>query len=460
VKVGSLRLRLAAAGAAAIAVALFVAGAGLILLFERHATRALVEDLDVYLRQLAAGVEIDSAGRLLIARSPADPRFAEPLSGLYWQAQGSGGEMERSRSLWDTFMALPSDTPEAGAVHRHDVVGPAGQQLLVAERLIKIPSATSERPVRIAVGADRARIAAARAAFTRDLVPALLLLGAVLGAAAWVQIGLGLKPLALLRRGVVDIRSGVRDRLPLAVPIEVRPLVDEVNALLDAQQGDVERARHRAADLAHGLKTPLAALAGDVRRLREKGEDGLATSIENVSETMRRHVDRELIRARLRSTPTSKMLGASELRTLIASIVATLGRTPAGEHVNLEIEVSERAAVPFGTSDLADVLGNLLENAVRYARSMVKVTAAPVGPSCRIEVEDDGPGVPIELRSKITERGERLDQRGSAGLGLAIVQDILEAYGWQVALGSSVLGGLKASIASSAASPPGDGTIR
>jgi signal transduction histidine kinase len=446
VKVGSLRLRLAAGGGAAILLALFVAGFGLILLFERHATRALMEDLDVYLRQLAAGVEIDNSGRLVVARPPADPRFADPFSGLYWQAQGTSGEVEGSRSLWDTIMPLPADTPESGAVHRHDAIGPAGQRLLVAERLIRIPYGTTEHPVRIAVAADWARIAAARSAFTTDLVPALSLLAMVLAAAAWFQIGLGLQPLAVLRRGVADIRSGASNRLPVGVPVEVRPLVDEVNALLDAQERYVHRARHRAADLAHGLKTPLAALAADARRLREKGEAILASDIESVSETMRRHVDRELIRARVRSSALPPKMQAADLSSLVGRVVATLARTPQGEHIDFEIDVTGEVTVPFDKSDLADVLGNLLENAVRHSHGRVKITAVPVGPSCRIDVEDDGPGVPTEFRLKILERGERLDESGNAGLGLAIVQDILEAYGWKIELGSSVLGGLKTTI--------------
>jgi signal transduction histidine kinase len=173
----------------------------------------------------------------------------------------------------------------------------------------------------------------------------------------------------------------------------------------------------------------------------------LAADIEAVSQTMLRHVDRELIRARVSSTVISDPMNASELRILVAGIVATLARTPRGEHVEFDVEISADTMLPFDKADLADVLGNLLENAVRHARGKVKLTAARRHTSCTIQVEDNGPGVPPDFRAKILERGERLDESGGAGLGLAIVRDILEAYGWKFELGSSELGGLMVTIA-------------
>ena len=444
---GSLRLRLVAGGIVAILVALTIAGAGLTLLFERHVTRTIADDLDIHLKQLLAGIDIDPQGNLLMSRPPADPRFDDPLSGLYWQVTDDRGQLLRSRSLWDTTLALPADALSAGEQHHHEVSGPAKAHLLVAERGVLLTAGDRRVPVRVAVAADLARVSAAATSFAKDLVVALGLLGLVLAIATSIQVGLGLRPLDALRRGVAEIRSGRRQHLPANVPAEVRLLVEEVNALLDAQEQEIARSRSRAADLAHGLKTPLAALAADAARLRERGEAAIAQDIEAVGDAMSRHVDRELARARVRGAVRHRAGVSTELAALVRSLVATLSRTPAGQRVTFDSQIDDNLRVPLDRTDLAEVLGNLLENATRHAVAHVRITADPAaGPS--IVIEDDGAGIAPEQRLRVLERGARLDQRGDgAGLGLAIVQDVLNAYGWRLDLTNSDSGGLKATIA-------------
>jgi signal transduction histidine kinase len=443
---GSLRLRLVAGGIVAILVALTIAGAGLTLLFERHVTRTIADDLDIHLKQLLAGIDIDPQGKLLMSRPPADPRFDDPLSGLYWQVTDDRGQLLRSRSLWDTTLALPTDELSAGDQHHHEVLGPAKAHLLVAERGVILTAGDQRVPVRVAVAADLARVSAAAAVFAKDLVIALGLLGLVLAIATSIQVGLGLRPLDALRRGVAEIRSGRRQHLPANVPAEVRPLVEEVNALLDAQEHEIARSRSRAADLAHGLKTPLAALAADAARLRERGETTIAQDIEAVGDAMSRHVDRELARARVRGAVRHRAGVSTELASLVRSLVATLSRTPAGQRVTFDAQIDDSLRVPLDRTDLAEVLGNVLENATRHAVAHVRITADPAaGPS--IVIEDDGAGIAPEQRLRVLERGARLDERNDgAGLGLAIVQDVLNAYGWRLELAAGQLGGLKATV--------------
>ena len=449
---GSLRLRLIAGGIVAILVALTIAGAGLTLMFERHVTRTIADDLDIHLKQLIAGIDIDPQGSLIMSRPPADPRFADPLSGLYWQVTDDRGQLLRSRSLWDTTLALPVDALSAGERHHHEVLGPAKARLLVAERSVVLTIAGRRMPVRVAAAADLARVSAVAADFARDLAMALGILGLVLAIATSIQVGLGLRPLDALRRGVAEIRSGRRQHLPAAVPAEVRPLVEEVNALLDAQEQEIERSRSRAADLAHGLKTPLAALAADAARLRERGEATIAQDIEAVGDAMSRQVDRELARARVRGAMRHRAGVSTELAALVRSLVATLSRTPAGRRVTFDSQIDETLRMPLDRTDLAEVLGNLLENAARHAATQVRILADPAaGPS--VVIEDDGPGIAPEQRLRMLERGARLDRRGDgAGLGLAIVQDVLGAYGWRLELGNSESGGLKTTIAPDIAS--------
>jgi signal transduction histidine kinase len=446
VKSNSLRLRFAAGAAATIVAAVLVVGFSLVVLFDREADRALMSDLDVHLRELGSGLEIDPSGHLAVTRPPMDPRFSDPMSGLYWQAKDNADGLVRSRSLWQTVIEPPAGGLEPGKLYSYQTAGPANQGLLAIERLIRLPAGAGERSVRITAAADRERIETARSDFSIDLVPALALLALTLGAASWTQIKLGLRPLDAIRLAVADVRAGAKDQLPENFPSEVRPLVDEFNALLDAQRRDMVRARGRAADLAHGLKTPLAALATEVRRLRETGDLELASSLREVAETMCHHVDRELVRARVRQLIWPTSAAKAELRTIVEGVVNTLVRRPEGSYLDFQIEVGEQAIVPCDPIDLTEVLGNLLENAARYARQVVRISAAGSEGSIRIEVEDDGPGVPAEFRDVIVQRGRRLDESGNAGLGLAIVQDVLEAYDWTIELGTSSLGGLKVTI--------------
>ena len=445
----SLRLRLIAGGVLAIVAALSIAGTGLTILFERHVTRTISDDLEVHLKQLIAGIDVDPEGRLLIIRPPVDPRFADPLSGLYWQVTSKNGQLLRSRSLWDTTLFLPEDELSVGEVHHHQALGPANAQVLIAERGISLTIKGQPMPVRLAVAVDLARVSAARRAFAKEVAGALCLLGLILVVGTSIQVSLGLSPLRAVRSGVAEIRSGRRLRLPPVAPVEVRPLVDEVNALLDAQEQEMERSRSRTADLAHGLKTPLAALVSDAGRLRERGEEQIAHDIETVSEAMSRHVDREMARARARGHVLHGTGVSVEVAPLVRSLLATLERTPVGVRLRFEPQITEGMLVPFDRTDLAEVLGNLLDNATRHATSRVRIAAKVGQTGVSITIEDDGKGIDPKARSGVLKRGSRMDERvGGAGLGFAIVLDVLEAYGWQLVLDNSNLGGLKATIMS------------
>ncbi|MBR0718384.1 HAMP domain-containing sensor histidine kinase [Bradyrhizobium liaoningense] len=442
----SLRLRLVAGGIVAILIALAIAGGALVVVFERHVSRTLAQDLDVHLKQLLAGIDIDPQGKLVLTQIPVDPRFADPLSGLYWQVSDDRGQLQRSRSLWDFAMELPADRLGPGETHQHEASGPGGQRVLVAERAVTFSAGGRPVIVRLAVAEDLARVSEASSAFAKDLSIALVLLGCVLALATWVQVGVGLRPLVGLRRGVAEIRARRTRYLPSSVPSEVRPLVEEVNALIDAQEREIERSRGRAADLAHGLKTPLMALAADASRLRERGERDIARDIESVGEAMGRHVDRELARARVRGRARGSAAASTPVKPLVGSIVATLSRTPDGARVRFENLARDDLSVPLDRTDLAEVLGNLIENGARHAAGCVRITSGDNWPS--LVVEDDGEGIEPPHLSCVLERGARLDERGgAAGLGLAIVQDVLDAYGWGLELSRSEFGGLKATIA-------------
>jgi signal transduction histidine kinase len=427
VRRASLRLRLAAAGAAAILAALALAGLGLAELFERHVTRRALAELSVHLDQLAAGLGRDETGAVAIVEPPADPRFARPLSGLYWQVETAEGAVLRSRSLWDTELALPQDVLRDGTPHEHVIDGPHGARLLVLERLVTPPPRLGIAPVREAVALDRREIEAAQRAFVRDLAPYLALLALALIAAGWAQLAVGLRPLATVGARVAAVRSGGAARLGNDFPSEVRPLAAELDALIAAREAETARARARAADLAHGLKTPLQALMGEAERLRAAGDATAAEGVESVVLAMRRHVDRELARAR--AAAAARTANADPQRTA-ERVLAVLRRAPGGDRLDWRLEGEAGLLARIDVDDLTEALGALMENAARHARSAVTVRSAREGGAVTVSIRDDGPGAPPALLARLAERGARGDTRpDGAGLGLAIAADIAEAVG-------------------------------
>ena len=443
---GSLKLRLLAAGTASIIFALVLAGLGLLLLFERHVERRMAAELGSHLNQLVSSLARSGDGTLDIGVPPAEPRFLNPLSGLYWQIAEEGADtVLRSRSLWDATLPVPPDVPAAGEVHQHTIPGPGGASLLAVERRIALPASLGSGTIRAVVAVDRAEVHAAGLAFASDLIPSLALLGAVLIAAAWIQVSIGLRPLDAVRRRLAQVRSGVAARLGEAFPDEVRPLATEVDHLLDEQEKAISRARARAADLAHGLKTPLTVLSADAEELRARGDTGLADEIETVTAGMRRHVERELVRAR---TGLRALSGpAQPVHPIAEQVVGVLRRTPHGQNLTWEIDATDALKVQMDAQDLTEILGNLAENAATWAARTVRVEGRRDGSAIVLRVEDDGPGVPGDRVEAVLARGGRLDEtRPGTGLGLAIVGDLVEAYGGSLSLRRSALGGLLAEI--------------
>lgn len=441
----SLRLRLFALAAAVMVVAMVTAGFGLTALFTRHLERRVGQELDTHLQLLAGSLRIDDAGALSLVREPADPRFSRVLGGLYWQISDlSSGSKLVSRSLWDGVLELPPDALSNGAVHTHETNGPDGTRLLVHEREILVKANSLEHKLRISVAIDRSEISQLGVGFARDLVPALGILGAVLLFGFVFQVRAGLRPLGTVQDALGAIRTGKVRRLAIDVPSEVEPLVNEVNSLLEAQEREMLRARDRAADLAHGLKTPLTALVSSIQRLRDKGDVELANEIFEQAERIRRHIERELARARVRH---GGAVTHTNIAKCIGAIIRTLEHTSHGERVEFEQRVPANVTLAVDPDDLNEVIGNLLDNAARHARTLVRIEVIIGAGRIFISVDDDGEGLPDESRAKAMLRGVRLDSTGSgAGLGLAIAKDIVDAYGGQLELSPSPLGGLRASL--------------
>lgn len=453
----SLSVRFAVAAILSTTLALLVAGLALPILFERHVERRIGAELKAQLDRIVAALVVAPDGQVQVEPRPSDPRFRTPLSGYYWQvddgarAAQTGEGLLRSRSLWDASLQLPNDPLVPGVVHAHWIAGPAGQQLMVRERSVRIEAADGSRMLRVMVALDRSELVQARRSFTAEMLPYLALIAAVLGLAAVVQVRIVLAPLEGIRRGVAAIRSGHAKRLQDSkLPDEVQPLATELNALLEARERSIERARAWTADLAHGLKTPLSALAVGAQDLREQGQPALADELEQLAQSMRRRVDRELVRARLRSGRITAQVSADAV-VAAQGLLRALQRAPDVEHLQWELDVPPTAKVAMSTDDLMELLGNLLENAAKWARSRVWIRIE-AGDWVRISVTDDGPGVPESQLDRLGERGLRLDEsKAGSGLGLAIVRDVVSAYGASLTLRSSPGAGLSVEV-----SLPGD----
>jgi signal transduction histidine kinase len=442
----SLRLRLFIAAAISLIIALFVAGTGLVGVFERYVVRRIGIELDTYVRQLAANISIIPDGSFQLSQPLADPRFDQPFSGLYWQiGDDITGVKLRSRSLWDHVIDLRNDPLEPGIVHHHNLPGPSGETLFVSERGIIYTVGGGTRQLRFMAAINRMEIIDARSEFAGDVALSLAILAVVLLVAAWGQIAIGLRPLEALRRSVNAVHAGEQRAIAVDGPEEIMPLVAEVNSLLDAKAKAIESAKARAADLAHGLKTPLTVLATDAERLRRKGETEIADELQDLAFGMRRLINHELSRARLQSASRMATEGIA-IRKVIESVIRTLSRSPKGSRISWRIEVSTNAIACISAEDATELLGVLLDNAVKWSNTEVRITAQGEN-GLRVVIEDDGPGVSADQIAKLGQRGVRLDEATEgSGLGLSIAADIVEAYGGQMNFGVHVPHGFRVAV--------------
>lgn len=441
-KAHSLRLRLLVAGGLALVAALALMGFLLTQLFERHVTRHYDGELQSYLRQLAAAVEFNADGEVRLDTHLQDARFGEPLSGLYWQIEeDKTGFILTSPSLWDTRIPLPKDALDDGRIDSHVLPGPGGQMLRIQERQIVFDMPGGSHALRMAVAIDVADIKADSHAFARDLWPSLAAVGTLLLLATWFYIGIGLKPLDRIRQSIQRVRAGAARRLDGDFPSELMPLVQEANDLLAAQDESLDRARARAADLAHGLKTPLAVLQSDADRLRAGGQGEIADEIGTLVGQMRRHVERELARVRLRDHRAQ----VTPLLPVAERLLAFFGRTPRGKDLTWRLDVPPELTLSADSEDLTELLGNLLDNASKWAATTVTLSAQALGDGVAITVCDDGPGVPDGALAMLTQRGVRLDENApGTGLGLAIARDVAEACGGRLVFANRPEGGFAA----------------
>ena len=425
-----------------------IAGFGLRVLFERHITHRTETELSADLRQLRRGMDVTSSGAITVLRAPTDPQFDIEFGGRYWQIEESGKPILRSQSLKDSELKIPDNLRPDESAQTHWLRGPLNQRLFAVTRHTAFakPDGAAPHALTITTAVDAAEIADDTRKFSTDLFSSLAGLAGLLMLGAWAHVTIGLRPLESLRSKVAGVRAGMAPKIEGNYPDEVMPLVSETNALLEAQQHALQAARQRAGDLAHGLNTPLAIMAAKGRELRRQGENSIASEIEAQIESMRRHVERELARARARGASLGGDTRA-DIVPLTQSLVAVISSLPREVPLEWDEKLPDMLALNVDTDDFNNIAGNLLENAHKWGKSQVRVSAQRLDGGVEFTIEDDGPGVPADQFDRVLLRGERLDTtvRGT-GHGLAIVNDIVELYRGKLELSQSELGGLKVSV--------------
>ena len=453
----SLRLRLLLGTLASIVLAIAVAGWALSGLFRQHITQQFHAELRLHLDDLVSHLYVDREARPAVSGTPSDPRFEQPYSGLYWQIERTdrredvSRKLLRSRSLWDAALVVDFEVPADGEVHAHRLPGPEGVMLGAVERVVRLEDEDGQPggTFLVIVAADERRIAEPTENFSGMLWLFLGLLGLGLAAVAVLQVWVALVPLRRLQRALAAVRAGQAARLDGDFSGEVQPLVGEFNSVLAQNAEVVERARTQAGNLAHALKTPLSVIANVAQGL--PGETGPLLSAQ--VEVARRQIDYHLRRARTAAVATRRVPGTrTPLGPVIDGLLRVMRRVHAARGLDFSVRGDADLEFRGETQDLQEILGNLLDNAGKWARSAVRLECRREDDQLWLTLDDDGPGIAEEARVRVLRRGERADERvAGSGLGLSIVDDLVRLYAGQIALEASPLGGLRVRLALPAA---------
>jgi signal transduction histidine kinase len=433
---GSLSRRMMIIAATWITLLLLIGGFALDRNISSLVTRQFDEQLGYMMTGMIGSAEIGPDGEVLFNRPLGDQRFLEPNSGLYHQISGKGHEDWVSRSLWDRTLKVDLNRFDAEPRYYDSDQFP-DEPLRVMERSIVLPGSDTEWHFVVAEASEELNSQLRRV--RSILVWSFAILGLGLFLMAWAQTWYGLGPLRRVRRAIQRIRTAGANRVTDPLPLEVEPMVAELNALLAHSEKQAEEARRHAGNLAHALKTPLTVV---MNAATARAPD-LSDTVIREAAVMRRQVDHHLARAR---AVGRRAAGLSRANVFDSAEAVERAVSRLYTNVRLDFAGPKDTQVAIERQDLDEILGNLIENAAKYGGGSVFVTvdAEPGSEQCAIWVEDDGAGIPPAERERIFDRGARLDTgKPGTGLGLAIVRDVAEIYGGTVELDESEdLGGL------------------
>jgi signal transduction histidine kinase len=447
----SLAFRLVASAAVWSVIGLVAGGLLLSGIFSSAVEEAFDDQMTFHLESLVAAAETDKPGHVALEDGFVDARFGMVFSGWYWQIDSDPPQPElsqRSRSLWDQMLVPRGLSANSAGLMWGNGTGPEQQHIRVLRRRIvlpaTLPNGTREnRGFFFTVAGDLSESEADIASFNETLAWSLTALGFGLILAMILQVRIGLIPLRRVSEALARIREGRAQRLEGKFPAEIAPLADELNKLIAHSAEVVGRARAHVGNIAHFLKTPLTVLHNEA----QQSPGPLADLVMKQVAMMRRQVDHYLARAR--AAGALDVLGnRTELKRVIDDLARVLTRMHTEKKIAIDVRVAPGLAFRGEREDLEEMVGNLIDNACKWARSKVEVNATAMDDRRLVlTVVDDGPGLPPEERDRAMERGEKLDENmEGSGLGLAIVRDIAKLYGGHFELAESPLGGLGARL--------------
>jgi signal transduction histidine kinase len=452
-RANSLALRLFLSATAWAVVILLITGIVLSSLYRQAVERAFDRRLGVYLRTLVADVASPEEGSEKFPQSLGEPLFELPLSGWYWQVtrvDPGKSEVRASRSLWDGGLPHLQDYGIAAGPdgsREGYVSGPEDQKLRLVERNIDLGD---EGHYLVAVAGDAVEISEETRSFDQALIITFSILAAVLLLTTAFQVRFGLAPLKRITDGLAAIRSGSAERLTGKFPEEIAPLARETNALIEANKEIVERARTHVGNLAHALKTPLSVM---VNEAAARGNEPFAQKVLEQADIMRDQVARHLERARL-ATRLTAVGSVAEVAPVVTALARTMEKIHRDKNLIIDVHADDKAQFHGERPDLEEMMGNLVDNACKWASSRVAIEVVRERPNqvsdrqvVRIIVDDDGRGLSPSEREQVAKRGQRLDEtKPGSGLGLSIVVELAALYGGGLTLGTAPLGGLRAEL--------------
>lgn len=432
----SIGVRLLLAVLLMVGLALPVAGVLLSHHYHTSATQAFDERLAATLNVIMAGVTYDTIEQQLVHdRALGDPRFDNVYSGWYWQITDGAQNTLASRSLWDQRLpVIDNDTLSA-----RSIPGPRGQSLRVVERDIYL--APLEAPLHISVAARDDMLARDIGEFQRLLWGGLVGLGVLLLGVLALQVRWGLAPLRRMHANLHDVEQGRAEQLDTRLPDELATLAASMNAVLARDQRLIERGRHTAGNLAHALKTPLSVMRLQLRQLPEANRAAWEVELARVDSAVRHHL------ARASAAGEGVRFAPIDVHATLAPLLNGLARLAQRRGITLRQTWPRGVKVHMDEQDIQELVGNLMDNALRWAHSDVQLQVAIDEQQLTLTVSDDGPGMSEVECQQAVQRGKRLDeQRSGSGLGLAIVTDLAALYSGHMQLSRAKAGGLEAMV--------------
>jgi len=451
VKHNSLSLRIIAFSFTWIIITLLITGVLLIFFYYDHMSQHYGEHVTMHLEELREACQLDADGSFKLDFTPSDPRYHDLQSGWYWEVKQAGKTLRRSESLGDYNLDL-GDVQPSMALQISETTGPTHDKLRM--HIVELDLGSGHEPLVLLASAPMTGITDDVMNYSNHIIGSFAVLGIGLLLAVVVQVRVALQPLKAISVGISDVREGKASKLPPEQLEDVKPLVDELNNLLDHNAILLKRARNQLGDLAHSVNNPLTVLKNEARKMEPEQKRLVTQQINDIS----RNVDHYLTRAR--TYGTEKVLGSrSSVKVVVDDLVYAMQRLHQERELTYEFLPLDESLATGETQeleecwfrgeaqDLEEMVGNLMDNACKWAKSRVIIRVKSDHINLVITVEDDGPGVPKEKIEAVMRRGNRLDEsKPGHGQGLGIAKDIADLYGGALILDRGELGGLKAKL--------------